>query len=113
MSDKIHFFKDENDFISFFDKMAKNNNEELSDAFVFEGNSAKEFEWIKNVVAMVGANNVGVEEDRYNTPDIAFIDTVFININEFDSYDANTGYIDLKADEVALSKDGIISLWWD
>jgi len=110
---EIHFFTGKDDGENFFKRMAENNEEELTSNFIFEGNSEKRYEWIENLVSVVGWENIGVEERDYERKNVEFVDTIFINVNEFSERDANSPYIDIGGDEVSLSADGIIIIWWD
>ncbi len=108
--DQIHFFTDRKDCEGFFRRLAKNNNEELTDNCVFEGNSGQKYETVRRLGDDLGYNRIGVRERDYEDESIDFCDTLFIDVN---CLSKNVDTHNLHADETDLLPGGIIRVWWD
>lgn len=113
MNNNIHWFITQEDCEQFFSRMAKNNDEELTPDFVFEGNSAKKYGWVIALSRIVGYENLGIREKDYKNDEIDFIDEFFIKPARVVGAREKARGVSLVADEVFLAPDGSITLWWD
>ena len=110
---KVHWFISEEDCKQFFEKMAKNNDTELTPDFCFEGNSGTCYKWVSCIAKIVGFENIGVLQKNYEDKDVDFIDEFFIKPTRLVYPPEDVHAVDIGADEVYLNPDGSISLWWD
>jgi len=113
MNNNIHWFITQEDCEQFFSRMAKNNDEELTPDFVFEGNSEKKYGWVIALSKIVGYENLGVREKDYKNDEIEFIDEFFIKPANNIQHSGDIRSVDIDADEATIMPDGSISLWWD
>lgn len=116
MTEKIHWFRAQEDCEKFFTKLAENCGEKLTPAFVFEGNSQKTYQWIIDVANIIGYESIGVLERDYKDifEDSDYYDhqdEIFIKPSYHFKQDNNRVWIE--ADEVSLESDGSIRIWWD
>ena len=115
MTEKIHWFRAQEDCEKFFTKLAENCGKKLTPAFVFEGNSRTTYQWIIDVANIVDYESIGVLENDYERvlegSDIDFQDEIFIKPSYHFKQDDNRVWIE--ADEVSLESDGSIRIWWD
>ena len=109
----IHYFISEEDCEQFFTRMAKNNGEELSPAFVFEGNTGMDYAWVIALANIVGCENLGVLCKDYEDELVDFIDEFFIKPARLVNAPDGVHGVDIEADSVFLAPDGSIHLWWD
>lgn len=109
----IHWFISEEDCKQFFSRMAKNNCEELTHNFVFEGNSSMKYGWVVDLSNIVGFEGLGVLQQDYEDEEITFIEDFFIkpvrNVNPSNVIRS----VEIHADDIEMMPDGTISLWWD
>ena len=117
MTEKIHWFTGKEDCETFFAKIAHNCEKDLTENFVFEGNSGTDFSWIILCAKIIGWTNIGVVEDDYNDVDLDYEDEILLNVTctKPELYHDDTR-IFLDADEVSIEfngKDTFIRVWWD
>lgn len=111
MTEKVHWFRRQEDCEAFFKRLAENEEESFSENLIIEGNSNTKYNWIITASNLVGYEKIGIDEDFYTDDDVDYIDTVYLDINNFKK--SNTRFLWLDGDEVSLESDGIIRIWWD
>ena len=113
MSNKKYFFNGQSDCEAFFAKVAKNCRKELTEDFVFEGNSGQKYQYIKNIARIVGYENIGVSFDDYADDSLDFVDEIFIRLRGQNPEDGSDNCVWIEADEISLEADGTLRIWWD
>ena len=108
----MHFFKNKAECEEFFGRMAKNDGEELTLDYIFEGNSSRKYGWIQQLGDLVGYENIGVEDDRFSLPDIDFVDEIYINLKTAKWGDV-TKVVWIDGDEIYIDTDGGRYLYGD
>ena len=111
MAEEIHWFTGKDDCEQFFKRLAENEEEPFSENLIIEGNSNTKYNWIITVSNLVGYEKIGIDEDFYTDNGVSYIDTVYLDINNFKK--SNAQFLLLDGDEVSLESNGIIRVWWD
>lgn len=113
MSASKHFFKDEQECKDFFGRVAKNNDEELSPNFVFEGNSSKKFSFIMDIARIVGYENIGIDVCDYEDEETSYVDKIFVRLNGKQTDDDSGNCVWIVADDIAIDADGSLCIFFD
>lgn len=111
MTKKIHWFTGKDDCEQFFKRLAENEGEKFSENLCIEGKSGTTYDWIITASNLVGYEKIGIDEDVYKDNVVSYVDTVYIDINNFKK--SNKQFLWLDGDEVSLKNNGIIRVWWD